>query len=211
MRRRRREARRAARSSAIQQLGGPEALQLGGELRGAELRSARSARLRRLSHAMPTRLSLAARARASRQSRFASSRLASVSVPGVTMRATLRSTGPLLVAGSPNCSQIATDSPSFTSARDTARRVIRHARHRDRRAGRCAARGQRDVEQRAPRARRRRRTARRSRPSGRTRSLSGCSALTRRYCCIIGVCAPREAALDAGAASGRGVAVTLRL
>ncbi|MNT57500.1 hypothetical protein D3C72_1948710 [compost metagenome] len=40
---------------------------------------------------------------------------ASVSVPGVTMRTTLRSTGPLLVAGSPICSQIATDSPSFTS------------------------------------------------------------------------------------------------
>ena len=39
----------------------------------------------------------------------------SVSVPGVTIRTTLRSTGPLLVAGSPICSQIATDSPSFTS------------------------------------------------------------------------------------------------
>ena len=31
------------------------------------------------------------------------------------MRDTLRSTGPLLVAGSPICSQIATDSPSFIS------------------------------------------------------------------------------------------------
>ena len=50
-----------------------------------------------------------------RLSRFSSSRAESVSVPGVTMRTTLRSTGPLLVAGSPICSQIATDSPSFTS------------------------------------------------------------------------------------------------
>ena len=39
----------------------------------------------------------------------------SVSVPGVTTRITFRSTGPLLVAGSPICSQIATDSPSLTS------------------------------------------------------------------------------------------------
>jgi len=31
------------------------------------------------------------------------------------MRTTWRSTGPLLVAGSPICSQITTDSPSFTS------------------------------------------------------------------------------------------------
>ena len=52
---------------------------------------------------------------ASRQSRLGSSRFASVSVPGVTMRATLRSTGPLLVAGSPNCSTITTDSPCFMS------------------------------------------------------------------------------------------------
>ncbi len=36
-------------------------------------------------------------------------------VPAVTTRTTLRSTGPLLVAGSPICSQIATGSPSFTS------------------------------------------------------------------------------------------------
>jgi hypothetical protein len=35
----------------------------------------------------------------------------SVSVPGVTTRTTLRSTGPLAVATSPTCSQIATDSP----------------------------------------------------------------------------------------------------
>ena len=36
----------------------------------------------------------------------------SLTVPGVTIRITLRSTGPLLVAGSPICSQMATDSPS---------------------------------------------------------------------------------------------------
>ena len=46
---------------------------------------------------------------------FSSSSAESVSVPGVTMRITCRSTGPLEVAGSPICSQIATDSPSFTS------------------------------------------------------------------------------------------------
>lgn len=40
---------------------------------------------------------------------------ASVSVPGVTTRTTLRSTGPFDVAGSPICSQIAADSPNFTS------------------------------------------------------------------------------------------------
>ncbi len=34
-----------------------------------------------------------------------------MTVPGVTTRVTRRSTGPLLVAGSPICSQIATDSP----------------------------------------------------------------------------------------------------
>ncbi len=66
----------------------------------------------RLSHAIPARLALGRNA-ASRQSRLASSRFASVSVPGVTMRAMRRSTGPLLVAGSPNCSTITTDSPLF--------------------------------------------------------------------------------------------------
>ena len=34
-------------------------------------------------------------------------------VPGVTIRTTFLSTGPLLVAGSPICSQIATDSPNL--------------------------------------------------------------------------------------------------
>ena len=51
---------------------------------------------------------------ASRQrSDFSGKRSESVRVPGVTTRTTLRSTGPLLVAGSPICSQIATDSPSL--------------------------------------------------------------------------------------------------
>jgi hypothetical protein len=44
---------------------------------------------------------------------LSSSSAESVSVPGVTMRVTLRSTGPFDVFGSPICSQIATDSPSF--------------------------------------------------------------------------------------------------
>ena len=77
----------------------------------------------RLSHAMPARLPCGTNA-ASRQSRLASSRFASVSVPGVTMRATRRSTGPLLVAGSPNCSTITTDSPCFMSSREV--RLERH-------------------------------------------------------------------------------------
>ena len=46
---------------------------------------------------------------------FSSSSASSVSVPGVTTRTTSRSTGPLLFAGSPTCSQIATDSPSLMS------------------------------------------------------------------------------------------------
>lgn len=50
-----------------------------------------------------------------RLSRLSSSSAASVSVPGVTMRTTLRSTGPLAKAGSPICSAMATDSPIFTS------------------------------------------------------------------------------------------------
>ena len=50
-----------------------------------------------------------------RLSRSLGSSASSVSVPGVTMRVTWRSTGPLLVAGSPTCSQIATDSPLRTS------------------------------------------------------------------------------------------------
>jgi hypothetical protein len=48
-------------------------------------------------------------------SRRASSRPSSVTVPGVTTRTTRRSTGPFESAGSPICSQIATDSPLRTS------------------------------------------------------------------------------------------------
>ena len=48
-------------------------------------------------------------------SALSSRRAESVSVPGVTIRVTCRSTGPFASAGSPICSQIATDSPSFTS------------------------------------------------------------------------------------------------
>ena len=59
----------------------------------------------------PRDLRAGAIARSGRSSR-SGRRLASVSVPGVTMRTTLRSTGPLLVEGSPICSQTATDSPS---------------------------------------------------------------------------------------------------
>ncbi len=70
--------------------------------------------LARLSHARPMR-SPERCAASSRLSRVAGSNAESVSVPGVTMRVTLRSTGPLAVATSPTCSQIATDSPSFTS------------------------------------------------------------------------------------------------
>jgi hypothetical protein len=65
-------------------------------------------------HARPKRL--ATRLTATRtESLFSASRSVSVSVPGVTMRTTLRSTGPLVAPTSPTCSQIATDSPSRTS------------------------------------------------------------------------------------------------
>ena len=78
---------------------------------------ARSSPDDRTSHARPNSpLRFAGGAIASSTaSALASSRAGSVSVPGVTTRTTLRSTGPLLVAGSPICSQIATLSPSLTS------------------------------------------------------------------------------------------------
>ena len=63
----------------------------------------------------PDRALVVVTAPAGRCRALSSSSSASVSVPGVTMRVTWRSTGPLAVAGSPICSQIATDSPSFTS------------------------------------------------------------------------------------------------
>ncbi len=67
----------------------------------------------RSSHAIPIR-GASVSAASSRVS-LSSSSAASVTVPGVITRTTSRATGPLLVAGSPICSQIATDSPSFTS------------------------------------------------------------------------------------------------
>lgn len=87
---------------------------------------------------------------------------------GVTIRTTLRSTGPLLVAGSPICSQMATDSPSCTSLagsslpRGAARRPSGSVHPPRRRAwsAKYPAVGKR--------AWRRRKTARRSRPCGRT-------------------------------------------
>ncbi len=69
----------------------------------------------------------------SRLSRFSSSKAESVTVPGVTIRTTLRSTGPLLVAGSPICSQMATGFAHLHQSREVLLgRVIRHARHLDR-------------------------------------------------------------------------------
>ena len=65
-------------------------------------------------HAMPAVAPVTCTA-ASRLSRDAASSAESVMVPGVTMRVTLRSTGPFEVAGSPTCSQMAADSPAFTS------------------------------------------------------------------------------------------------
>ncbi|MNF72910.1 hypothetical protein D3C84_549000 [compost metagenome] len=66
------------------------------------------------STARPNRRS-SPRTAAIRLSLRSSSSASSLTVPGVMMRTTCRSTGPLLVAGSPTCSQITTDSPSFTS------------------------------------------------------------------------------------------------
>ena len=79
---------------------------------GVSLRRKRPAD--RSSQAMP-KLSPSVNTAATTLSRSADSSASSVSVPGVTMRVTLRSTGPLLVAGSPICSQMATDSPLRTS------------------------------------------------------------------------------------------------
>ena len=69
--------------------------------------------LARSSQASPWRLP-SKHSAASRFSRWRSSRESSTSVPGVTTRTTCRSTGPLDFAGSPTCSQMATDSPRRT-------------------------------------------------------------------------------------------------
>ncbi len=77
---------------------------------------ARRSPLASTSQAMPATQRLRSRwTAASAASALAFSRPVSVTVPGVTTRTTLRSTGPLLVAGSPICSQMATDSPILTS------------------------------------------------------------------------------------------------
>ena len=62
------------------------------------------------SQARPKR-SPSRRSAARKVARLLSSRASSVTVPGVTTRTTCRSTGPFDLAGSPICSQIATDSP----------------------------------------------------------------------------------------------------
>ena len=64
-----------------------------------------------LSQARPQRARLPWCTASSSDSLLSDSSSLSVSVPGVTTRTTLRSTGPLAVATSPTCSAIATDSP----------------------------------------------------------------------------------------------------
>ncbi len=64
-----------------------------------------------LSHASPQRARGAWCTASSMDSALSGSSSLSVSVPGVTTRTTLRSTGPLAAPTSPTCSQIATDSP----------------------------------------------------------------------------------------------------
>ena len=141
-------------------------------------------RATRCRHAAPSATNAA-----SRQSRLASSRFASVT------RARRDDARDLALdralgwsPGSPICS---TDRDRLALLHQPGEirleRVIRHARHRDRRARRLAARRQRDVEQPRGALARRRRTARRSRPCGRTRACPDARALMRRYCCIIGV------------------------
>ncbi len=71
--------------------------------------------LARSSHAMPKRPLGAADRRRVGCRRLHRAALLRSTYPGVTMRSTRRSTGPFDVAGSPICSQIATDSPSRTS------------------------------------------------------------------------------------------------
>ena len=170
--RRRRRGRHAGRASTSTSAGASRASQPASSALAALGEADLAARQRQPgeAEALPRRARPRAAARRACRRAVASS----VTVPGVTMRTTLRSTGPLVVAESPTCSQIATDSPSLTSLREVALdRVHRHAGHRDRLRRRSAARGQRDVEQPARALARRRRRARRSRPSGRRASVSG--------------------------------------
>ena len=102
-----------------QQLGGLEPLEFGFERRvavgfehretaGGQIQPGEAEDARR---PCPARRDTAA----NKVSRRCSSSASSVTVPGVTTRTTWRSTGPLDFAGSPICSQIATDSPLRTS------------------------------------------------------------------------------------------------
>ena len=151
--------------------------------RQAELRRCDSA-----SQARPQRARDARCTASSSASLASASSSLSVSVPGVTTRTTLRSTGPLAVATSPTCSQIATDFAELDQPRQIAfDRMHRHAGHHDRLAGAAPRAVSVMSSSRCAPFARRRRTARRSRPCGRTRACPGCSALMRRYCCIIGV------------------------
>ena len=114
------------------------------------------------------------RSASSSVSALSASSSVSVTVPGVTTRTTLRSTGPLAVATSPTCSADRHRLAQLDQPRQVALdRMHRHAGHHHRLAGALAARGQRDVEQPVAPCARRRRTARRSRPSGRTPACPG--------------------------------------
>ena len=101
----------------------------------------------RLSHAIPARFPCGRNA-ASRQSRLASSRLASVSVPGVTMRAIAPLHRPLARR---RIAELLDDHHRLAMLHELREmrleRVVRHAGHRDGCAGRLPARRQRDVEQ----------------------------------------------------------------
>ena len=149
------QARQPGDEVAVEQSATPSATRISaGPMRRSSLASAcgaisatRSSPLASDSQARPT-AALVPRRASRTLSALSSSSAESVSVPGVTMRVTCRSTGPLAVAGSPICSQIATDSPSLHELGEVLLdRVTRHARHLDRRAGRGAARGEGDVEQ----------------------------------------------------------------
>jgi hypothetical protein len=97
----------------LQQLRGLQALDLGFEPRARHLADREAAARER--DPRDSRGIAREFTAASRLSREAASSAESVTVPGVTMRMTRRSTGPFDVAGSPTCSQIAADSPRFTS------------------------------------------------------------------------------------------------
>ena len=137
----------AVASSAIRISAGAQAL----ELRARDWRRAVSITAKRPdasdSQARPS-VSRSRCSASSRLSRLSSSSAASVSVPGVTTRVTLRSTGPLAVAG---IADLLADRDRLAELHQPREvlldRVVRHAGHLDRLAGRLAAARQRDVEQ----------------------------------------------------------------